>query len=335
MFLAKLCKSKKAAHYFAFASSCSRRAAAGSWCATWPGAGGKVPKKVSPGFWGQSFSLKRSGAWWVTATIRVSTHSLFVQGYSQSPSKTSLFEVPKEIEQHYASNHTPVGIKREWAPPYTDTKALEDLKEIYKAHLPPRTFGDKLAFFLVQMIKPINHLFFRDKYTHHAVVLETVAAVPGMVAGMLRHFRSLRTMQRDHGWIGKLLEEAENERMHLLTWMQLVQPTFSERVLVVLAQLIYTPCYAILYIVSPALAHKFVGYLEEEAVLQYTLFLEAIDKGAIPNIPAPQIALKYWNLKPDSLLRDVVLAVRADEAMHRDVNHAFSERAKLGLHLDV
>lgn len=33
---------------------------------------------------------------------------------------------------------------------------------------------------------------------------------------MLRHFRSLRRMERDHGWIGALLEEAENERMHLL-----------------------------------------------------------------------------------------------------------------------
>jgi Alternative oxidase len=31
-----------------------------------------------------------------------------------------------------------------------------------------------------------------------------------------RHFRSLRTLKRDHGWIATLLEEAENERMHLL-----------------------------------------------------------------------------------------------------------------------
>ena len=38
---------------------------------------------------------------------------------------------------------------------------------------------------------------------------------------MLRHMRSLRTMERDHGWIHTLLEEAENERMHLLTFMTL------------------------------------------------------------------------------------------------------------------
>ena len=48
-----------------------------------------------------------------------------------------------------------------------------------------------------------------------------MAGVPGMVGGMMRHLRSLRTMQRDKGWIHTLLEEAENERMHLLTFMDM------------------------------------------------------------------------------------------------------------------
>lgn len=45
-----------------------------------------------------------------------------------------------------------------------------------------------------------------------------------MAAGMIRHLHSLRRMKRDHGWIHTLLEEAENERMHLLTFMRLKQP---------------------------------------------------------------------------------------------------------------
>jgi len=196
----------------------------------------------------------------------------------------------------------------------------------------PEGFADKLAHFMVTCLRPLTHLFFRDKYTHHAVVLETVAAVPGMVGGMLRHFASLRKMQRDFGWIGQLLEEAENERMHLLTWMQLVRPTAFERFLVIAAQCIYTPFYAILYVFSPRTAHRFVGYLEEEAVQQYTLFLEAIDKGKIPNLPAPSIAIKYWNLSPDAKLRDVVVMVRCDEMMHRDFNHVLSTKTRLGLH---
>jgi hypothetical protein len=43
-------------------------------------------------------------------------------------------------------------------------------------------------------------------------------------AGMIRHLRSLRTMKRDHGWIPTLLEEAENERMHLMTFIKIKQP---------------------------------------------------------------------------------------------------------------
>jgi len=41
---------------------------------------------------------------------------------------------------------------------------------------------------------------------------------------------------------------------------------------------------------------------------------------------------KYWNLAPDARLRDVVLVVRGDEAMHRDVNHELSMKSREGLH---
>ena len=40
--------------------------------------------------------------------------------------------------------------------------------------------------------------------------------------------------------------------------------------------------------------------------------------------PAPAIAKTYWGLSEDALMRDVMLAVRADEANHRDVNHCLS-----------
>jgi len=194
---------------------------------------------------------------------------------------------------------------------------LEHLpEEIYTIHIPAKTPSDKIAYGLVKFLKVFTHLFFRQKYTHHAVVLETVAAVPGMIAGMLRHLRSLRLMQRDFGWIGTLLEEAENERMHLLTWIQLVQPTFLERLLVILAQAVYAPFYFLLYICSPKAAHRFVGYLEEIAVEEYTAFLKAIDNKLIENVPSPEIAKIYWNLSPNSTLRDVVLVVRADECLH-------------------
>lgn len=147
-----------------------------------------------------------------------------------------------------------------------------------------------------------------------------------MVGGMLRHMRSLRNMSEDNGWIVHLLHEAENERMHLMTWMKCLQPSIWDRLLVLGAQGVFFNSYFWLYVFSPKTAHRMCGYLEEEAVVSYTHFLEAIDSGAITNGPAPTVAVEYYNLHPEATLRDVVLAVRADEALHRDANHHLSDR---------
>ncbi|CAI7810914.1 unnamed protein product [Closterium sp. NIES-54] len=83
----------------------------------------------------------------------------------------------------------------------------------------------------------------------------------------------------------------------------------------------FAAVYGLVYLLSPRIAHRIVGYLEEEAVHSYTQYLKEIDEGRIANVPAPQIAIDYWQLPQDATLYDVVLSVRADEAHHRDVNH--------------
>jgi ubiquinol oxidase len=47
--------------------------------------------------------------------------------------------------------------------------------------------------------------------------------------------------------------------------------------------------------------------------------------GKIKNIPAPEIAINYWNLPLNATLKDVVKVIRDDEAGHRDVNHSFAD----------
>jgi len=135
------------------------------------------------------------------------------------------------------------------------------------------------------------------------------------------HLQCLRRFRQSGGWIRVLLEEAENERMHLMVYMSIAQPRALERALVILAQAGFFSFYTLLYTISPKTAHRLVGYLEEEAIVSYTEYLKDIDDGRIPNIPAPPIAIDYWQLDPNARLRDVVLATRADEAHHRDVNH--------------
>ncbi|GAU27766.1 hypothetical protein TSUD_215770 [Trifolium subterraneum] len=166
---------------------------------------------------------------------------------------------------------------------------------------------------------------FMERYGCHAMMLETIAAVPGMVGGMLLHLKSLRKFQHTGGWIKALLEEAENERMHLMTMVELVKPSWHERLLVITAQGVFFNAFFVFYILSPKTAHRFVGYLEEEAVISYTQHLNAIESGKVENVPAPAIAIDYWRLPKDATLKDVVTVIRADEAHHRDVNHFASD----------
>ncbi len=189
-------------------------------------------------------------------------------------------------------------------------------------------FSDRFAWRTTRLLRFLADTFFAGRYGNRAVVLETVAAVPGMVGGALVHLKSLRSMRDDEGWIRKLLDEAENERMHLMTFVHIAKPSRLERWMVMVAQGIFYNLFFLLYLVSARTAHRLVGYFEEEAVYSYTEYLAGIDGGHYENVPAPQIAIDYWKLAPDARLRDVVVAVRDDEAGHRDVNHQFADQLK-------
>ena len=169
-------------------------------------------------------------------------------------------------------------------------------------------------------------VFFTTRYGHRAVVLETVAGVPGMVAGMWVHLKSLRQAKTGYGpLIRELLAEAENERMHLMFFIDIAQPSWLERALILTAQLVFMAYYLVLYILSPKTAHKMIHYFEEEAVASYTSYLEQIEAGEIDNCPAPRLAIDYYDLPTDAKLSDMILKVRADEQGHADANLTFSE----------
>lgn len=201
-------------------------------------------------------------------------------------------------------------------------------------HHAPKGASDVVAFGFVKALRFCADTFFAKRYGHRAVVLETVAAVPGMVGATLTHLKCLRRMEADRGWIRTLMDEAENERMHLMTFIEVARPTLFERFVVVAAQWVFYLFFFGLYLISPKTAHRVVGYFEEEAVISYTHYLQEIDEGRSANVPAPKIALDYWNLPEGATLRDVVEVVRADEAHHRDVNHGFANELA-GLPVDA
>lgn len=191
-------------------------------------------------------------------------------------------------------------------------------------HHKPHDLADRIALGFTKMLRWSADTFFAKRYGHRAIVLETVAAVPGMVGATINHLKCLRRMCDDKGWIRTLMEEAENERMHLMTFIEIARPTLFERFVILAVQWVFYLAFFALYLVSARTAHRVVGYFEEEAVISYTLYLAEIDEGRSANVPAPAIARHYWQLADDATLRDVVLVVRADEAHHRDINHGFA-----------
>jgi hypothetical protein len=236
-------------------------------------------------------------------------------------------------------------------------------KNIFFAHRKPKDFSDRVALGMVRFLRGVTD--FATRYKHFVEVpakastpnavqktvpygmseskwlvrfifLESVAGVPGMVAGMLRHLHSLRRLQRDNGWIETLLEEAYNERMHLLTFLKMSEPGWFMRVMILGAQGVFFNSMFLSYLVSPRTCHRFVGYLEEEAVLTYTLAIRDVEAGRLPKwadpkFKIPDLAVEYWKMPEGKrTMRDLLLYIRADEAKHREVNHTLGNLKQVG-----
>jgi ubiquinol oxidase len=186
---------------------------------------------------------------------------------------------------------------------------------------------DIFAKSMTKFFRLIADTFFANRYGHRAVVLETVAGVPGMVAGMWLHLKSLRKMKTGYGPdIREMLAEAENERMHLMFFIDIANPNWFERYLVLFAQLVFMLFYFIVYIVDYRTAHRMIAYFEQEAVKSYTEYLKLVESGEVENIPAPQLAIDYYKMKKSAKLSDLIRKVRADEEHHSKVNMEYSNK---------
>ena len=234
-------------------------------------------------------------------------------------------------------------VQTAWVHPVYSEEQMENIRI---AHRQASNWSDWVALGTVRVFrwgmdtatgyrhpKPGENLpkFFRmteQKWLTRFIFLESVAGVPGMVGGMLRHLSSLRKMKRDNGWIETLLEEAYNERMHLLTFLKLDKPGWFMRFLVIAAQGVFFNGFFLAYVISPRICHRFVGYLEEEAVITYTRALEELESGKLPGwekLEAPDLSVKYWQMpEGHRKMKDLLLFVRADEAKHREVNHTLA-----------
>ena len=184
---------------------------------------------------------------------------------------------------------------------------------------------ETLAMSMTKFFRFVADTFFAKRYGHRAVVLETVAGVPGIVAGVWLHLKSLRKMKTGYGPdIREMLTEAENERMHLMFFIEIAKPNWFERYLVLFAQLIFMLFYFVLYVIDYKTAHRMIAYFEEEAVKSYTDYLGLVESGEVENVPAPRLAIQYYKMGSNAKLSDLIKKVRADEQHHSEVNHKYA-----------
>ncbi len=172
--------------------------------------------------------------------------------------------------------------------------------------------------------------FFRNNYDRRALVLETVATLPGSIASAHQGWLAARNRQPKNPMIREFADEAENERMHLQIFTEVAEPTRFDRAVIMATHWVFGAAFSAGYIFSPKTAHRFVGYIEERAVESYTNYLKEIDAGRMPNPDAPDFAKAYYNLPENATLRDVIVKVRADEMEHRDTNHEAADHLAEG-----
>lgn len=235
------------------------------------------------------------------------------------------------------------------------------------AHRKPRTIGDKIAYHgtmfcrscfdfvtgykvpkpgeSLDKYKGTRYEMTEGKWMTRVIFLELIAGVPGSVASFLRTLHSLRLLKRDKAWIETLQDEAYNERMHLLTFIKIGQPSWFTKTIIYLGQGVFTNLFFFCYLANPKYCHRFVGYLEEEAVRTYTHLLDELEDPNklkdFQNMLIPTIAVNYWpSLTEESSFKDLILRIRADESKHREVNHTLAnlkqdgDRNPFALHIE-
>jgi len=212
-----------------------------------------------------------------------------------------------------------------------------DINNIQITHREPKNGRDRRALFMARCIKSFFDFVSgykpgqadEKRYLKRMICIEAISAVPGMIGGMIRHINSLSLMRIDKGWIHQMLQQAENERQHLFLFLDLKKPGILFRAGLFTAQFVSILFYSALHFCSWRTGHRLVGYLREESTKIYDSCIKDLDAGKLKewqNIKVPEPAIEYWGLEENASFRDVLACVRADEIMHREMNHYLADK---------
>lgn len=212
----------------------------------------------------------------------------------------------------------------------------KDPEKITIEHHQPKGVRDWVAYGLLNSIirmfdvlsgfQPNNMT--EKKWGRHFLFMESISGVPRVIASFVRHLKAIFYKQHDSGAYHHLIQEEENERMHLFLWLTITNAGIFVKTSIALYQVFFAFFFGTMYTLSPRVGHRFLGYLEENIIRSYTLLIRDLEEGKLPNwktMREPKILFEYYELPEDKVFRDLILEVRADEVLHREVNHLMAE----------
>ena len=65
-------------------------------------------------------------------------------------------------------------------------------------------------------------------------------------------------------------------------------------------------------------------HTSRKQVKSYTDYLGLVERGEVENVPAPRLAIQYYEMGSNAKLSDLIRHVRADEQQHSEVNHKYA-----------
>lgn len=292
--------------------------------------------------------LVRGSAANVTSSSRSEGSAATTEGPLSDTPSSSVFRAPSFMGS--ASPHRHRNLSRQ---------QLDDLATHPLTHAVPARVNDHLCIRLVKALRWIADRLFRDRFLHRAVMLKSISGAPPAAAAVVEHMRCILKKNRDPRVSRTVMNEAECHQMHLKIILELTNLTLVERWLVLVAQALHFVVCFVIFVLSPRMGFRLMGYALEESSVILTHMVNDIDMDKIVVAhPPPVAALEFWGLQshfrlPEAAaeesgssdgaqppidskatiapcellsLRDVILLMRSDEMYYRDVNHAIANR---------
>ncbi|EAN97989.1 hypothetical protein C3747_33g208 [Trypanosoma cruzi] len=223
-----------------------------------------------------------------------------------------------------------------FASPITTISDINALEGERLTHSPPQRFSDHCCIYLVKLLRWCADKLFRERYLHRATMLKVIAPAPPLAGAMISHLRMILKKENPAYIPGKgdfatetrgLLAQAESHASHIRILMLLTEITYVERVAAVFLQAIHFAIFAFLFLLSPRVAFRLMGYLGEESVVIWTHMINDIDFGKVTERALPQDAIEYWGLHKLKYTR-----ASAADVKRFDVRENCDEEATTGKH---